>query len=233
MNILIKGQYLGQTFGNYENKYLLIKGSLHNQSESDYHKHRNSYLSILLKGRYIEKSNSLNNIILPGAIIFRSKNYSHKNKFIDSQTKCLNIEFNEEWFYKNEIDIAEDILIDFVKKLQSSGMLRTRFQRFTKLVKILDNEITSIHSLKSLSERVCVHPNYMARIFKTKMGISIGQYQIEKKLSLASKDLLSTNKNITKIAFDSGFYDEAHFIRTFKTKSGIISPGKLRKIVNS
>lgn len=53
MNLLNKGQYLGQTFGHYENKNLLIKGSLHNQLESDYHKHSSSYLSILLKGKYI------------------------------------------------------------------------------------------------------------------------------------------------------------------------------------
>jgi hypothetical protein len=82
-NLLNKGQYLGQTFSHYENKNLLIKGSLHNQLESDYHKHNSSYLSILLKGKYIETSNSFNNLILPGTIVFRSKNYIHKNKFID------------------------------------------------------------------------------------------------------------------------------------------------------
>jgi len=263
MDILSKGQYLGQTYGFYENKYFLIKGSLHNQSESDYHKHDDSYLSVLLKGGYVEMSKSLNCFVTPGTMIFRSKNYVHKNRFVDNNTKCLNIEFNDKWFLKNRIDkipdipivnqvchfrfiyqiitdfiqynkvdVAEDIFIDFVKQNQTTNTY-TRAPWLAKLTNILDNEISTTHSLKSLSERVFVQPNYMARVFKSKIGISIGQYQIEKKLSLANKDLFTTNKSITDIAIDSGFYDEAHFIRTFKSKYGVMSPSRFRKIINS
>ncbi|RXK83322.1 helix-turn-helix transcriptional regulator [Filimonas effusa] len=263
MNLLDKGQYLGTTFGDFISNDLSIIGSVHQKSESQFHQHKNAYLSILLQGIYIETSKANSIRVFPSEIIYRPAFYVHKNTFESANVKCLNIEFSDEWFRKldmkplsnmvsfnkinnfpflfqlitdfvhyNHIDIAEDLLLDLTTKLISKPSICKRIPWIEQLIAIIDNETECVHSLKSLSERIHQHPNYMARAFKLKTGMSIGQYQIEQKLSKATKELLLTSSNIVTIGINNGFFDEAHFIKTFRSKYGI-TPHQFRRLVKS
>ncbi len=261
-NILNRGEYLGTAFQSYESDHLLVKSTIHHRSESEFHSHRNAYLSILLSGTYSEISENDKNRIYPGNVIFRSAEYIHKNTFDTNETKCFNAEFHAEWFTKydlnhrkgkpriryisnypflfqllidflkyNMIDFTEDLLLDFINQYQKDTIpLRTPWLQ--KLMHILNNEIDDVHSLKSLSERVFVHQNYMCRVFKEKVGVSIGQYQIEKKLHCAIKKLFCERRNIAAVGLECGFFDESHFIRTFKAHYGI-TPYQFRLLLNS
>lgn len=132
----------------------------------------------------------------------------------------------------DKLDLAEEIIIDLFNYRAIKTETSKRLPWIDKLKIILDHEIIDTHSLKSLAERIHVHPNYMARIFKQRFGVSIGQYQVNNKLTSATALLLNGNKHIAAIGNETGFFDEAHFIRTFKAKYGI-TPHQFRLTINS
>ncbi len=258
--LLYEGQYLGQTMESYETDMISIKSTLHEKSESKFHAHRNSYLSILLSGLYSEVTLDSQKVISPCHILYRPAHYKHKNQFITDKTKCFNIEFSPEWFDKHDINSKKikpqikdaqnypfllRLLIDFLKHRKIDFFEELLMQLITgeekmtsptrkpwlgKLVRILDNEIEKNHSLRTLSERVFVHPNYMSRVFKEHFDVTIGQYQMDKKIKSATKKLFIEKNSIAQIALDCGFFDESHFIKVFKAYNRI-TPHQFRMLL--
>lgn len=258
--LLYEGQYLGQTIKSYETDMISVKSTLHEKSESKFHAHSNSYLSILLSGLYSEVTSDSQRIISPCNILYRPAHYKHKNQFITDKTSCFNIEFSPEWFDKHDISSKKikpqikeiqnypfvlRLLIDFlqhrkidffeellIQLLTSEEKVRNPLRKpwLNKLVRILDNEVEEKHSLKTLSERVFIHPNYMSRVFKEQVGVTIGQYQMGKKIKSATKKLFIEKNSIVQIALDCGFFDESHFIKTFKAYHKI-TPHQFRMLL--
>ena len=194
--------------------------------------------------------------------MYRPAHYQHKNQFITNKTKCLNIEFSPEWFENHdinskkvkhqikdiqnypfvlhllrdflqhrEIEFFEELLVQLISS-EEKEFSPLRKPWLGKLVRILDNEIGKTHSLKTLSERICIHPNYMSRVFKEHFGVTIGQYQMDNKLKSATKKLFIERNTIAQIALDCGFFDESHFIKTFKARHKI-TPHQFRMLLNS
>ena len=174
--LLYEGQYLGEVIKSYEIDLISIKSTLHEKSESKFHAHRNSYLSILLSGLYSEVTLDSQKIISPCNILFRPAHYRHKNQFITEQTKCFNIEFSPEWFDKHDMNSKKikpqikniqnypfviHLLVDFLKHRkidffedlllqliagEDEVMSPLRKPWLDKLIRILDNEIEENHS---------------------------------------------------------------------------------------
>ncbi|WP_196140779.1 AraC family transcriptional regulator [Aliikangiella sp. G2MR2-5] len=78
-------------------------------------------------------------------------------------------------------------------------------------------EIASLSELLNLSQR------QLDRDFKHHLGLVPKQYSMIKRLEFA-RNLIKNNPcnmNLTEIALESGFYDQAHFTRQFKQVIGI------------
>lgn len=71
--------------------------------------------------------------------------------------------------------------------------------------------------------------NHFSFLFKKTFGKTYKDYLFDVKILQAEKMLLSTDKSITQIAFETGFSSASHFIDNFKSKNGI-TPAKFRKI---
>jgi AraC-like DNA-binding protein len=83
-------------------------------------------------------------------------------------------------------------------------------------ISVTDLALLSNHSLSSFKRK-----------FKEIYKESTASYLKKKKLEKAADLLLGSSKNVSKIAYDSGFNDLAHFSRSFKNKYGI-SPTEYR-----
>jgi AraC-like DNA-binding protein len=223
------------------------------------HYHDNSYISILIKGGYSEKTNNDIATITPGDILFRPASYVHENDFENNGGTCFNIEFKSEWFryfdtklalpshftqykpghfpslYKLLINFQQDykednameFIADWLFQVNAKTVAESPQPWFEKLVRILDNELDCFHSLQSLSARIFIHPIYLARAFKEKTGLTVGEYQLKAKLSNALSLLLNTSLPISDISASNGFFDDAHFVRSFR-KLYNISPHRFR-----
>lgn len=82
-------------------------------------------------------------------------------------------------------------------------------------------------SLTAVAALVEVHPTYLARKFRQTYHCSINDYVRKVRISHAVRELLETDKSLTEIAANAGFYDQSHFNRDFRSYLKI-TPGEFR-----
>ena len=83
-------------------------------------------------------------------------------------------------------------------------------------------------TLKRLAKENRVHPVYLARVFRKYYLCSLKEYVRNLKLYQAVSELPLKNNSLSEIAYNTGFSDQSHFNRVFKSELGI-SPGALKK----
>jgi AraC family transcriptional regulator len=82
--------------------------------------------------------------------------------------------------------------------------------------------------LSELATHVGVSAFHLLRIFRRELGVTPRQYAIRMRLRRAIDLLRDTRIPITEIAFDSGFGDVSHFVKTFTREIGC-SPSRFRR----
>jgi AraC family transcriptional regulator len=128
---------------------------------------------------------------------------------------------------QNSEDLNLEFICDWLFQLNQKTVLKGHLPWIEKIIQIFENETDCFHTLKSLSERVFVHPIYIARAFKERQGMTVGEYQLKMKLENTVFLLLNTSVSINDITHINGFFDDAHFIRSFKSVYSI-SPHQFR-----
>lgn len=83
-------------------------------------------------------------------------------------------------------------------------------------------------SRNSLAELVHFSPEYVGKVFKKKMGISIHEYVNQYRIERAKILMETTEHRITEIALQVGFENMPYFSSTFKKYEGV-SPAEYRK----
>jgi AraC family transcriptional regulator len=83
-------------------------------------------------------------------------------------------------------------------------------------------------SLTELALKVEIDPSHLARTFREFYGCTMSEYVRKLRVEKARKELLTTDKPLSTIAFDAGFADQAHFSRVFKELTGL-TPGAFRR----
>ncbi|MEO0527028.1 MAG: helix-turn-helix transcriptional regulator [Bacteroidota bacterium] len=76
---------------------------------------------------------------------------------------------------------------------------------------------TSKLSLDYLSNELKVHPVHISRAASKHLSMSLGEYMRQHKIKKAIPLLLNSNNSLTEIAHQTGFSDQSHFNRVFKS----------------
>jgi AraC-like DNA-binding protein/quercetin dioxygenase-like cupin family protein len=77
-----------------------------------------------------------------------------------------------------------------------------------------------------------VNPAYLARTFRRRYGVSIGQYARQIRLDWVARQLVETSEPLSAIAFRAGFADQSHLTRAFRARWGV-TPGQYRLAASS
>jgi AraC family transcriptional regulator len=77
-------------------------------------------------------------------------------------------------------------------------------------------------SLRELSLVAGVHPVTLSKFFPRYFGCSIGEFARKVKIERALALIESSNRSLTEIAGACGFADQSHFIRAFKSQTGLL-----------
>jgi AraC-like DNA-binding protein len=88
----------------------------------------------------------------------------------------------------------------------------------------VENPMSPVH----LAEHVGVGYSWFRKMFKQYTGISPAQYQIQLRIMRAKELLMTTDLNITEIAYQLNFEDGGCFSTFFKNKEGI-TPSEFRE----
>lgn len=113
-------------------------------------------------------------------------------------------------------------------KNTSSLPISTSQKKVNEIISYLNEHLSENISLSALAAHFYLHPDYLARLFKKHMHISIGQYITLQKISTA-ETLLREGKTVTEVQELLGFSSYAYFFRTFQKITGI-SPSKYRRL---
>ena len=98
-----------------------------------------------------------------------------------------------------------------------------------KVLEIIHEQPELCISLSDLAIELNIHPVHLSRQFPKYFNTSLGNYIKTVKLNKALVQIIKKESSITQIAIDSGFYDQSHFIASFK-KSFNLTPLTYRKI---
>jgi len=92
---------------------------------------------------------------------------------------------------------------------------------------LLHSHFSDSLNLITIAQVVGVHPTHLARAFKQHYRSTVGDYVRRLRLDWSSKQLADSVDSIAEIAVAAGFYDQSHFIHTFKRFTGL-TPAEFR-----
>lgn len=122
--------------------------------------------------------------------------------------------------------LADAYLIEFLVKLNRYAMsdVPMDFEKVmpkivTRIFEYVDSHLTEEISLKILEEELKYNGTYISRCFKKITGLSLQQYIIAKRITLAQQ-YLKEGKPATDVCFMTGFNDYSNFSRTFCKQVG-------------
>ncbi|MCJ8012123.1 response regulator transcription factor [Paenibacillus sp. KQZ6P-2] len=87
-------------------------------------------------------------------------------------------------------------------------------------------------SLKTLSQRLQLHPNYLGQLFQQEVGASFSDYLNQYRIEKATQLLLYTDRKTADIASSVGYTDSSYFYKQFKKYTGV-SPTETRSMYSN
>jgi len=98
-----------------------------------------------------------------------------------------------------------------------------------RVVTYLNKHLTDPNlDLDQLADAAQVSPSSLGRAFRDVLNLTPWRYVMRRRIERSQRLLADTDRSLAKIALDTGFYDQAHFSRTFKRFTGT-TPGIFRE----
>ncbi len=152
---------------------------------------------------------------------------------LDNIQRILTTRTNQSLFYNSKASaLLKECIVDVLRILymptanpETSGKIQT-------VINYIHENYGSTINNSSLAELVGYHPYYLNRIFLQHTAVTMHQYVINFKITMAEHMLITTNYSINEIAALTGFSNAVAFALNFKKKN-IISPSEFRKKHNS
>ena len=103
------------------------------------------------------------------------------------------------------------------------------YNKLQKALDYIEEHIKEDISLEELSNISFYSTHHFHRIFQSIVGIPVADYIRKRKLSVAAREIIETDKNIVDIALEYGFNSHETFSRAFK-RIFDITPNAYRKL---
>lgn len=175
---------------------------------------------------------------------FHGKHFLKRDDISDSYIKNIVSKIYEEWVNEDfgyEIAVRGGIvqlfsqIIRLWKNTESNDFISVSNET-TKII-ISAAEYCKENYTNLTTSEIANYCNmsysYFSRTFKKIMNMSFTQYLNDVKLTAATHLLLTTDKNSTEIAFETGFSSTSHFIHNFKIKTGLTPTAYKQKVLNT
>lgn len=153
--------------------------------------------------------------------------YLENAVFLDSALQEIVLEYRQKRLYfRGKVSTQfKNILFELARVLQPGADNRGVVSR------VLDYIEHNLHrplTNREIGEALNYNPNYLNRLILQHTGMSLHQYLLQRRLSLAAVLLQSTQQPISEIALSLGFHSASHFSNYFKQATGS-TPAQYRK----
>ncbi len=148
---------------------------------------------------------------------------------------CSASQEKNEWSLLEVKALAYQLMAYLVKNYKAEtkpeGKETAKVGKTGQVNQILDHVANHCHekiTTASLAQICHLNENYLCALFKSKMGVTIGEYIKHFRMEKATVLLTSTSFSITEIASQVGFDDPGYFTRIFRQHTGV-TPREYRK----
>ncbi|MCL2361119.1 MAG: AraC family transcriptional regulator [Defluviitaleaceae bacterium] len=114
--------------------------------------------------------------------------------------------------------------------LQHREMASSKREHVLKAIHIMEADYSQPLTIAHLADRININSNYLSKIFKEEMGMSIKQFLTKFRLGVAATKVRLSRKSFKEIATETGFEDSLYFSKLFK-KQYKCSPSEYRKML--
>lgn len=128
-------------------------------------------------------------------------------------------------FYEKSSAALKDCIVDTVRFYNESPSTNNRINL---IISYIHENYSSRLTNEELAALIDYHPYYLNRIFLKGMGVTLHQYIINYRVTLAEQLLIATNTSIQEISREVGFSSLSLFTINFKKKHGL-TPSEFRK----
>lgn len=153
--------------------------------------------------------------------------YLENGTFLETSFQELIAEFQQtRIFFRGKASTQfKNILFDLARFLQPGSDSRGAVNR---VVDYIEQNLTRPLTNKEIGEALNYNPNYLNRLILQHTGMSLHQYLLRRRLTLAATLIQSTDRPIGEIAMMLGFHSPSHFSNYFKQATGT-TPAQYRK----
>lgn len=121
---------------------------------------------------------------------------------------------------------ANTMLAKLERELSESEQY-TKSHIVKQVQELVMNDIGHETSVKTIADKVFLHPVYLSKIYKLETGESLGDYLIRVRMEKALYLLKSTNKKIYEITSELGYQNPQYFSKMFRKFYGM-TPNEYR-----
>lgn len=90
-----------------------------------------------------------------------------------------------------------------------------------KIILLIDSDLSSSLSLKTLSEMLNISPGYLSTLFRRETGTTVSDYIRDKRIRHAIHLLSTTHLQVQTVALHCGIMDVQYFSKIFKKQTGM------------
>ena len=149
-----------------------------------------------------------------------------KKENADELMRTLRREFDKQ--KKMSFDRIADLLSDFFRLLCTESatssdfvLLEDRANAITLAVKYIENNYHKKITIDDLCEKAMMSRCMFTKHFKAITGITVANFLHDVRLQRAKTDILFTEKSLSEIARDVGFYDKSRLAHAFAEEFGM------------
>jgi AraC-like DNA-binding protein len=136
--------------------------------------------------------------------------------------KLANMELNSGYFTDKSPMGYEKLLHDLRHSIPEEASLEEYDPRVSKTIAFLRQHPLSYEEMmKTLGNLTHLSESRLSHLFKLNVGVSLKRYLIWSKLKLSIQHFLDSKEDLFTASITSGFYDQPHFSKSFKSMFGV------------
>jgi AraC family transcriptional regulator len=123
--------------------------------------------------------------------------------------------------------LALELLAAATREAITDSSQRPTPRWLTSAEELLRTRTDECIRLSDLAAVVGVHPIHLARTFRARHGVSVGEYGRRVRIEWAAAEIARGEASLAAVATEAGFADQSHFTRLFKRYVGT-TPARFR-----
>ena len=144
---------------------------------------------------------------------------------IGNPVRVLHSQLLETTELMERIDLLERFLI---KRLEGAGKKSFRIDKVANILMSIKKDSTE-NSISNIASRHGITPRYLHKLIYRHTGLSPKLFNKINRFQLSLRLIAENEQSFTAIAYDCGYFDQSHFIRDFKSFTGITPSAYLER----